>query len=145
MSHRVVVVVGDRVSQALVRVEVDRRPPRALLETAEQRLERGDVEVLLRPEVLEDEPVGDARLLGDLVDRDVPVVAGEELFERDLQELLAPSQGPFACQRPPSQVAGESRWGRDAGVRWCRAEWTQSSCRESSRRSVPAGPGTAST
>lgn len=51
-------------------------------------LEDRDIEPLLRAEMLEGEAVGNARGLGDVVDRDLVVVALGEEVEGDGDQLL---------------------------------------------------------
>jgi hypothetical protein len=65
-----------------LRVRLD---PRA--EGLDQGLEAGDVETLLALEVLEDQAVGDPGGLGDLVDRDLVVVAIAEGLQGRREEL----------------------------------------------------------
>jgi hypothetical protein len=103
MRDSVVVVGADRLAQALLDPEAVRRRLHARLKAGQQGLEGGDVEPLLRAEVLEDEAVRDAGPLGDVVDRDLVVVAAEELLEGDVEELAAAATGPLGCQRARSQ------------------------------------------
>ena len=92
-------------TEPLLGAEIGRGTAGTLLKPGQKRLQRRDVEVLLRAEVLEDEAVRDAGLRRDVIDRDVFVVAVQELLERDLEKLLAPSPGSVGCQRAPSQGA----------------------------------------
>ncbi len=64
--------------------------------------------------------MGDPGEPGDVVDRDVLVVAGEELLEGDLEELLTPPAGSIGLSAAPSQVSASLQPG--IGVRWCRAD-----------------------
>jgi hypothetical protein len=90
MRAGVVEVRADRMPKPLLRPKVLRRATGPRLKAGKQRLEGRDVELLLRPEVLEDEAVRDAGRGGDVIDRDVLVIPREELLEGDLEELLAP-------------------------------------------------------
>jgi hypothetical protein len=82
---------------------LDRRQVRIglhpLAKPLDQGLEAGDVEALLAAEVLEDQPVGNASGLGDLVDGDVVVIAIAEDLEGCRQQLESPLAGPLGCQR----------------------------------------------
>lgn len=64
----------------------------------DQRLQAGDVDALLAAEVLEDQAVGDAGGLRDLVDGDLVVVPVAEDLERGGEELGAALAGPLGCQ-----------------------------------------------
>ncbi|HEY6638753.1 MAG TPA: hypothetical protein VIZ61_13820 [Solirubrobacterales bacterium] len=68
-------------------------------EVLDQRLEARDVEASLAAEVLEDQAVGDAGRLGDLVDRDLVVVAVAEDLEGGGDQLEPTLTGPVGCQR----------------------------------------------
>jgi hypothetical protein len=90
--------VAESLSQPL-----DRRQLRVGLdagaEAFDERLEAGDVETLLAAEVLEDQTVRDSGGRGDLVDRDLVVVAIAEDLERSRDQLEPALSRPVACQR----------------------------------------------
>jgi hypothetical protein len=90
-------VAAQRGAQSLNRQQVGIRfDPRP--EVLNQRLEPGDVEALLAAEVLEDQAMGDTGCLGDLIDRDLVVVAIAEYFAGGGEELGAALAGPLRCQ-----------------------------------------------
>jgi hypothetical protein len=70
----------------------------ALAEALYQRLEAGYVETPLAAEILEDQAVGDAGGLGDLVDGDLVIVAVAEYLEGGGEKLQPPLAGPLGCQ-----------------------------------------------
>jgi hypothetical protein len=91
--------VAKPLAQALDRRQLGvRLDPGA--EALDQRLEAGDVEPLLAAEVLEDQAVRDPGGLGDLVDRDLVVVAIAEDFERGGDQLEPALARPLGCQGP---------------------------------------------
>ena len=107
-GHQVAIarrMLADRVGEVpKARAEpVDRRQLRIRLDTRaealDQGLEAGDVEALLAAEVLEDQPVGYAGGLRDLIDRDLLVVPVAEHLERGGQQLRASFLGSVSCQR----------------------------------------------
>jgi hypothetical protein len=89
--------VAESLSQPL-----DRRQLRVGLdagaEALDERLEAGHVETLLAAEVLEDQTVGDSGGLGDLVDRDLVVIAVAEDLERCGDQLEPALSCPLGCQ-----------------------------------------------
>jgi hypothetical protein len=90
--------VAEPLAEPLDRRQVGiRLDPRA--KALDQRLEAGDIEPLLAAEVLEDQPVRDARGVGDLIDRDLVVVAIAEDLERGGDQLQSALAGPLGCQR----------------------------------------------
>jgi hypothetical protein len=90
--------VAEALAQPLdgreVRVGLDARAKRL-----DQRLETGDIEAALAAEVPEDQPVRDAGRLGDLIDRDVVVVAVAEDLEGGRDQLEPPLSCPLGCRR----------------------------------------------
>jgi len=77
-----------------LRIRLDPRP-----EGGDQRLEAGEIEALLAAEVLEDQTVRDIRGIGNLVDRDLVVVAVAEDLERGREQFEASLSRPLACER----------------------------------------------
>jgi hypothetical protein len=89
--------VAEPLAQPLDRRQIGiRLDPGA--EALDQRLETGNVEAPLAAEVLEDQPVRDAGGLGDLVDRDLVVVAIAEYLEAGSDQLEPPLARPLGCQ-----------------------------------------------
>jgi hypothetical protein len=70
-----------------------------LAKALDQGLETGDVEPLLAAEVLEDQAVGDAGGLSDLIDGDLVVVAIAEDLERGGEQLEPALTCLLGCQR----------------------------------------------
>lgn len=97
-------MLADRVGEVAESLSqpLDRRQLRVGLdagaEALDERLEAGDVETLLAAEVLEDQAVGDSGGLGDLVDRDLVIVAVAEDLERRGDQLEPALSCPFGCQ-----------------------------------------------
>jgi hypothetical protein len=97
-------MLADRVGEVAESLSqpLDRRQLRVGLdagaEALDERLEAGDVETLLATEVLEDQTVGDSGGLGDLVDRDLVIVAVAEDLERCVDQLEPALSCPFSCQ-----------------------------------------------
>jgi hypothetical protein len=90
--------VAESLAQPLERREL-RIGLDARAETFDQWREAGDVEALLAAEVLEDQAMGDPGGLGDLVDRDLVVVAIAEDLEGGGDQLEPALAGPVGCQR----------------------------------------------
>jgi hypothetical protein len=97
-------MLADRVSEvAKTRTQpLDRRQLRIGLDprakALDQGREAGDVEALLAAEVLEDQAVGDAGGLRDLIDGDLVVVAIAEDLERGGEELEPALTCLLSCQ-----------------------------------------------
>ena len=98
-------VAPQRGAQALDRRQIGIRGD-ASAESLDQRLEPGDIEALLAAEVLEDQSVGDPRGLGDLVDRDLVIVAIAEDLPCGGEQLGPALAGPLGCQGTRGDEAG---------------------------------------